>query len=156
MERAQTLTLRGSLALTRVAYPKCNHLPVHFFSSIFILYFHVSYCRQLTEKELPDSYVLFQDAFNRSRKMSDGKTFVALQININRVFTDEQEKHIEEYAIKIARMLYGLPVPEFRKLVYYYAEACGSKAIPEIWKTTGRATRDWYYAYIARHPNLAL
>ena len=85
--------------------------------SIFILYFHVGYCRQLTEKELPDSYVLFQDAFNRSKKMSDGKTFVALQININRVFTDEQEKHIEEYAIKIARMLYGLPVPEFRKLV---------------------------------------
>ena len=79
-----------------------------------------------------------------------------MQLNVKRVFTDEQEAHIEEYAIKIARMFYGLPAPEFRKLVYVYAVAVGSKAIPEIWKEKGQATRDWYYAYMKRHPTLAL
>lgn len=88
--------------------------------------------------------------------MSDGKTFVPLQLNVNRVFTNEQELHIKNYAVKIAQMFYGLPVPEFRKLVLRYAEACGSKAIPEVWKVQGKATRDWYYAYMSRHPNLAL
>ena len=77
-------------------------------------------------------------------------------MNANRVFTSEQEDHIVEYAIKIARMFYGLPVTEFRKLVYSYAVACGSQAIPKVWENEGMATRDWYYAYMARHPNLAL
>ena len=79
-----------------------------------------------------------------------------MQLNVKRVFTDEQELHIEEYTIKIARMLYGLPSGEFRKLVYKYAVAVGSRAIPEVWKSKGEATRDWYYAYMKRHPNLAL
>ena len=75
---------------------------------------------------------------------------------MNKVFTDEQEQKIEDYAIRIAQMFYGLPVPEFRKLVLRYAEACGSRAIPAVWKEQGMATRDWYYAYMSRHPNLAL
>ena len=103
-----------------------------------------------------DSHVLLQDAFNRSRKVSDGKTFIPIQKNVNRVFSPEQENHIEEYAIKIARMFYGLSVPEFRKLVFHYAKACGSMAIPPVWEEHGMATRDWYYAYMSRHPNLTL
>ena len=79
-----------------------------------------------------------------------------MQLNVNKVFTVEQENHLEKYAIKIAQMFYGLPVPEFRKLVLRYAEACGSRAIPDVWLMKGKATRDWYYAYMSRHPNLAL
>ena len=103
-----------------------------------------------------DSYVLFQDAFTRAKKANDGTQFVPMQQNVKRVFSDEQEQLIEDYAIKIAKMFYGLSIPDFRKLVFKYAEACGSKAIPNVWWKEGMATRDWYYGYMDRHPKLAL
>ena len=101
-------------------------------------------------------YVLFQDAFTRSKKDSDGKTFVAMQQNSKRVFSDAQELLIEEYAIKIAQMFYGLTTVSFRKLVLKYAEVCGSKTIPDRWGRDGMATLDWYKAYMDRHPKLSL
>ena len=103
-----------------------------------------------------DSYVLFQDACTRAKKDNDGTVFVPLQHNVHRVFSPEQEQLIEAYAIKIAKMFYGLSVPAFRKLVLKYAEACGSKTIPDVWRKEGMATRDWYYGYMDRHPKLAL
>ena len=103
---------------------------------------------------MPDTHFFLQDAFNRSKKFSDGKTFVPIQTNVNRVFTPEQEAYIELYAIKIARMFYGLSVPEFRKLVFQYAKAVGSKAIPPAWEAHGMATLDWFHTYMSHHPNL--
>ena len=74
----------------------------------------------------------------------------------SRVFTPQQEEHIADYAIKVARTFYGLPIREFRRMVYVYAIACGSQSIPEAWETEQMATRDWYYAYMSHHPNLVL
>ena len=76
--------------------------------------------------------------------------------NVKKVFTAAQEDAIEEYAIKIARMFYGLPTQAFRKMVLKYAEAVGSPALPDVWKIEGMATREWYYGYMFRHPKLAL
>ena len=101
-------------------------------------------------------FFLFQDAFTRSKKEADGKTYVPIPIRYNRVFTAQQESEIGDYTIKLARMFYGLPAREFRRVVFNYAEALGSKTIPDAWKRERMATRDWYYAYMARHPNLAL
>ena len=107
--------------------------------------------RQKTKK-----YFFPQDAFNRSKKLSDGKTFVKIACKVNRVFSPEQELRIVEYAIQAARMFYGLPMKEFRKMAYEYAKACGSQTIPEVWEAKGRATRDWYYSFMERHPSLGL
>ena len=63
---------------------------------------------------------------------------------------------IESYAIKIARMLYGLPTIAFRKMVLKYAEAVGSPSIPDVWWKEGMATREWYYGFMFRHPKLVL
>ena len=41
-------------------------------------------------------------------------------------------------------------------MVFQYAKACGSQTIPEAWETEGMATRDWYYSFMDRHPNLVL
>ena len=75
---------------------------------------------------------------------------------INRVFSPEQENRIVEYAIKIARMFYGLPVVEFLQLVYSCAIAIGSKMMPEVWNREQLATRDWYYGFMKCHPTLTL
>ena len=88
--------------------------------------------------------------------MSDGQTYVPIKHHPSRVFTPQQEEHIADYAIKVARMFYGLSIREFRRMVYVYAIACGSQSIPEAWETERMATRDWYYAYMSHHPNLVL
>ena len=76
--------------------------------------------------------------------------------NVKKVFTEAQEQFIETYAIKIAKMFYGLSTRAFRTMVLKYAEAVGSRAIPDVWKKEGMATREWYYGYMFRHPHLVL
>ena len=83
-------------------------------------------------------------------------TYVPVQPHSNRVFTPQQELHIVEYTIQAAKMFYGLPMNEVRRMVYHYAKACGSTAIPDAWEVEHKATRDWYYAFMDRHPNLVL
>ena len=53
-------------------------------------------------------------------------------------------------------MFYGLPVQKFRHVVYSYAIACGSQAIPEAWEREKAATYDWYRAFMRRHPKMTL
>ena len=105
---------------------------------------------------LPTLPFFFQDAFTRSKKESDGQTFVPKHQNVRKVFTAEQEDLIETYAIQVARMFYGLKTTAFRKMVLKYALALGSPAIPDVWRREGMATREWYYGFMHRHPRLAL
>ena len=72
------------------------------------------------------------------------------------MLTREQEDQVVEYSIRIAQMFYGLPVGEFKRMVYSYAVACGSKAIPHAWEENRAASQDWYRAFMRRHPRLAL
>ena len=65
--------------------------------------------------------ILFQqDAFNRSKKESDGVTFVPMKHNTKKVFTDAQEDHLTTYAVKVAKMFYGLSRTQFKRLAYRY------------------------------------
>ena len=61
-----------------------------------------------------------------------------------------------DYAVNIARMFYGLPRTEFRQLAHHYALACKCSSIPNGWHTEQAASRDWYYGFMERHPNLSL
>ena len=97
-----------------------------------------------------------QDAFKLSKELSDGQTWVPISVQKSQVLNREQEEHVVQYAITIAQMFYGLPVQEFRRVVYSYAVACGSQAIPEAWEREKAATYDWYRAFMRRHPKLTL
>ena len=83
-------------------------------------------------------------------------TFIPMKQNVKKVFTEQQEEHLMVYAIKIAKMFYGLHMTDFRKLAYTYAVACESEAVPENWENEQCASRDWYYAFMNRHPRLTL
>ena len=97
-----------------------------------------------------------QDAFTRSRKHSDGQTFVEMKQNVKKVFTSAQEQKLVDYAIQIAKMFYGLPRNDFRRLAFNYAKACDSPSIPVNWHENEIASDDWYYAFMNRHPELSL
>ena len=79
-----------------------------------------------------------------------------MQPHTGRVFTPQQELSIVEYTIHAAKMFYGLPMNEVRRMVYQYAHAVGSQSIPDAWEKDKMATRDWYYSFMDRHPNLVL
>ena len=76
--------------------------------------------------------------------------------NVKKVFTEAQEEKLVTYAIQVAKMFYGLPRTEFRRLAYDFAKACQSPAIPANWDDEQRASTDWYYGFMNRHPELAL
>ena len=62
--------------------------------------------------------VFQQDAFSRSKRESDGVTYVPIKDNSKRVLTDAQEEHVAKYAIKIAKMFHGLTRVQLKKLAY--------------------------------------
>lgn len=97
-----------------------------------------------------------QDAFNRSHKYSDRKTFVPLKQNAHKVFMEGQEAKLSTYAINIAKMFYVLLAKEFRQLTYKYAVAFESLPVPSAWEREQAATRDWYYAFMSGHRELTV
>ncbi|MPC74497.1 hypothetical protein E2C01_068857 [Portunus trituberculatus] len=107
-------------------------------------------------KKFEVKVMTLQDAVSRSIKLSDGKIFVPLHGSSHKVFTKEQETQLCDYAIKIAKMFHGLLAKELRKLAYEYALACKSPCILSAWEREQSATKDWYYAFMAHHPQLTL
>ena len=79
-----------------------------------------------------------------------------LKANAQKVFTDAQETHLSTYAMKMAKMFYGLPIKEFRRIAYEYAIACESPNMPIAWERGMTATTCWYYLFMGRHPELIL
>ena len=65
----------------------------------------------------PNFSVVLQDAFNRSKALSDGVTYVPPHPPRSRIFNPAEEQHMVEYTISVAKMFYGLPKDTFRKLV---------------------------------------
>lgn len=61
-----------------------------------------------------------------------------------------------DYATKIAKMFNSLSTKELRQLAYKHAQTCKLVRIPSAWKREQCATRDWCYAFMARHPHLTL
>lgn len=72
-----------------------------------------------------------------------------------KILTFAQEKELEQYIIKCAQLHYGLTINNICQLGLEYAKKVGA-AYPGNWNELGKATRDWYYAFMKRHKNLSL
>lgn len=92
------------------------------------------------------------ESFKEESRWCDICTFTA---NL-KVFTSYQEQELEKHVVKLAKLFYGLSRTSLRKVAYEYAVTNQCKNIPPAWHTTGLATRDWYYAFMDRYPNLSL
>ena len=76
--------------------------------------------------------ILFQqDALNRSRKESDGVTFIPMKQNVKKIFTEAQEEHLANYTVKLAKMFYGLSRTQFKRLAYRYVDDSDTVKIPQ-------------------------
>lgn len=70
-------------------------------------------------------------------------------------FHDGRRGRLADYVTKCTQIYYGLSIVELRKLAFQFGEKIGV-SFPEAWKENAMAGKDWYYAFMKRHPNLSL
>lgn len=75
--------------------------------------------------------------------------------SVNKIFTEAEEKSLEEYIINCSQMFYGLPVNDCRKLAYEMAVR-NNKKIPDKWHEGKMAGLKWMRGFRERHPRLSL
>lgn len=60
-----------------------------------------------------------------------------------------------KYLLRCSSIYYGLTIEELVTMAYAFAKKVGVQYPPE-WDVRGKASKDWYYGYMHRHPNLSL
>ena len=84
-----------------------------------------------------------------------GLTSYAPNYRCRQVFTDVEERLLQDYLIKASKIQFGLTRKQVRKLAFDFAVKNG-KEFPESWSTSGYAGEDWFSGYMNRFPNLSL
>lgn len=70
------------------------------------------------------------------------------------VFNECQEKELVEFILKSCKAFFGITIPTLRKIAFDFAAA--NKIANDFNKDTKMAGIDWYYNFMARHPNISL
>ncbi|CAH1991028.1 unnamed protein product [Acanthoscelides obtectus] len=71
------------------------------------------------------------------------------------VFSDDQEKQLEEYILKAADVYFGLSPKQIRTFAYEWAVSLKIK-FPDSWNTNKCAGQDWFTYFIKRHAGLSI
>ncbi|GFN80399.1 tigger transposable element-derived protein 6-like protein [Plakobranchus ocellatus] len=72
-----------------------------------------------------------------------------------RVFSEEQETELAHYAVKCAKIFYGLTTKSLRKLAFDLAKANNIK-YPAKWEDEKMAGKEWYLGFMRRHQTLSI
>ncbi|CAH2104619.1 unnamed protein product [Euphydryas editha] len=70
------------------------------------------------------------------------------------VFNESQEQELVQHILKACRNYYGITIPTLRKIAYDFANANNLKH--RFDKESKMAGMDWYYSFMARHPEILL
>ncbi|CAH1979615.1 unnamed protein product [Acanthoscelides obtectus] len=76
-------------------------------------------------------------------------------IKNRQVFSDDQEKQLEEYILKTADVYFGLSPKQIRTFAYEWAVSLKIK-FPDSWNTNKCAGQDWFTYFIKRHAGLSI
>lgn len=60
-----------------------------------------------------------------------------------------------KYIVMASELNYGLTIREVKSFAYQFAELLKTN-YPKAWDTNKAASKDWYYAFMHRHPLLSL
>ncbi|XP_053611421.1 uncharacterized protein LOC128675910 [Plodia interpunctella] len=75
--------------------------------------------------------------------------------SVNRVFSSDEEKALQDYLIECSGVYFGLSPCEVRKLAYELANK-NKKKFPDKWHDTQMAGKEWLTGFLKRHPSLSL
>lgn len=73
----------------------------------------------------------------------------------SQILSNRMEIALEDYLLKCSSMFYGLTPNATRRLAYEYA-LHNSVNMPDAWKKNKLAGKDWFWAFLKRHPNLSI
>lgn len=73
----------------------------------------------------------------------------------SQIFSSQMENALEDYLLKCSSMFYGLTPNATRRLAYEYALQ-NSVNMPDPWKKNKLAGKDWFWAFLKRHPKLSV
>lgn len=93
----------------------------------------------------------------KKTKTADDRDDIRLTPNYacRKIFTDDQEKAIAQYAVQCAKMCYGKSKKDLRVLAYEVAIA-NELLIPPSWRTNKRAGLEWLHGFMSRHKDLSI
>lgn len=93
----------------------------------------------------------------QKKKAAVNETEIRMTPNyaVNKVFSTNLEKSLEEYLVICSKMCYGLDTLETRRLAYEMAKHHNLK-IPQAWNERQMAGIDWLYGFRQRHPGISL
>jgi hypothetical protein len=72
------------------------------------------------------------------------------------IFTDEEEKELQDYLLTCSRMCHGLTPLEVRNLAFSYADANNKTIIPELWTVKTAAGKDWLTGFLKHNAKLSI
>ncbi|CAH1109551.1 unnamed protein product [Psylliodes chrysocephalus] len=75
--------------------------------------------------------------------------------DINKVFTNAQERDLKQYFIDCSLMFYGLTTDDCRQVAYQMAKINNIK-MPKNWEDRSKAGIDWLKGFRKRHAELSL
>lgn len=90
------------------------------------------------------------------KKIQEGNTTAIVGYRcVNRVFTVDEEKILQDYLLECSRVYFGLAPTEVRKLAYEWAVK-NYKTFPEKWHYNRTAGKEWFAGFLKRHSTLSL
>lgn len=60
-----------------------------------------------------------------------------------------------DYLLKASKLSYGLTINNMKVITFEFAKKCGIP-YPANWDASKKASSEWYYGFMKRHPNLSL
>lgn len=100
------------------------------------------------------AYPTFRRYANKWKEVGENMSLVP-RYDINRVFSEEQEKSLLEYYKECALLFYGLTVKDCRYVAYEMAKKNNLK-IPPAWERDGLAGLEWFRSFKQRHPEITV
>ena len=73
----------------------------------------------------------------------------------SQILTDSLEDKLQEYILHSSKIYYGLNSKDVRSLAYELGVA-NDIQIPNTWKNSKAASKEWFSRYMKRHPTLSL
>lgn len=106
-------------------------------------------------REVAEAYELCHTTLSRKIIQKENGGIRSGYKPASRVFTNEEEKILEDYLVKSSQIFYGFSTKDCRKLAYELVIIYNIKH-PKIWDENESAGIDWLYGYMKRHPKLTL
>ncbi|KAF2878706.1 hypothetical protein ILUMI_27458 [Ignelater luminosus] len=110
-----------------------------------------------SRKRKSDKGIFSEDQMKEAVKqvVEKGKSVRGVAKDTCQVFTNVEEKELEDFILESSKMCFGLTMRNLRKIAYETAVK-NNLRMPDAWVSKGIAGKEWTFGFMKRHPHLSL